>query len=155
MSATPRQIFQKMVEVITTDKFMDTFRRCYVVKTVRPGTLMGTDQFGNKYYQAPPGNMELRERWVELGGKKSLINGCRIPPEWHMWLTRISHDPPTKIKLEQPQYALKWNPPELSRMAQEANYVPSHYFVKPKDVQPVKYPRQKYTSWTPPTGVAV
>lgn len=150
MSSTPSQVFKKMVQVATSDSFMESVRRMFFYKTIRPGKLVGTDQFGNKYFEAPAGNMELRERFIEFGGKKGDMNACRLPPEWHMWATRISLLPPTKIKLEQPKYAIQWNPPELSKLAQNANYLPSHYKMKAKDVQPVVYPKNKYTAWTPP-----
>jgi len=119
-------------------------------KTIRPGTLVGTDQFGNKYYQAPPGSMELRDRWVEYGGKKKDFNASRIPPEWHTWMTNVDEQHlATQIPFEQQPFMLKYRPNELSKMAQNANYLPSNYYCKPVDVNPIKYDKQKYTSWDP------
>ncbi len=48
------------------------------------GELVGTDEFGNRYYQerrAPRGRR--RRRWVVYEGEDE---ASRVPPEWHAWL---------------------------------------------------------------------
>ena len=58
------------------------------------GQLVGTDQFGNRYYRekaAKPlvkgGGMESRERrWVLYNG---MAEPSKVPPEWHGWLHHI------------------------------------------------------------------
>ncbi len=55
------------------------------------GELVGTDQFGNRYYrekgQRPlrrGGGRESRERrWVIYNGE---VEASRVPPQWHGWL---------------------------------------------------------------------
>ena len=48
------------------------------------GVLVGTDQFGNRYYRARKGKLYGRERrWVLFRGD---VEASRVPPEWHAWL---------------------------------------------------------------------
>ncbi len=55
------------------------------------GELVGTDQFGNRYYRERRrrplkrgGGRESRERrWVLYNGE---VEATRVPPEWHGWL---------------------------------------------------------------------
>lgn len=149
MSATPSQITRKIIDAFTKDGIKESFRRMYIYKTIRPGTLVGRDQFGNEFYEAAGESMHLRQRWVETAGKKSDVNATKISPEWHSWMTRVTDEPPTKIPLEHPPYLLKFQPTTLSKMAQNANFVPCHYYNKPVDITPVSYPKVKYTAWEP------
>jgi len=63
------------------------------------GELVGTDQFGNRYYRdkrRPPlkrgGGRESREkRWVLYKGEPE---ASRVPPEWHGWLHHTYAEPP-------------------------------------------------------------
>jgi NADH:ubiquinone oxidoreductase subunit len=47
------------------------------------GELVGTDQFGNRYYRVQSSD----RRWVLYQG---LVEASKVPPEWHAWLHRIS-----------------------------------------------------------------
>src|SRR5215470_9658755 len=62
------------------------------------GELVGTDQFGNRYYREKGktpvrgGGMASRERrWVLYNGE---AEASRVPPQWHAWLHRIAVEPP-------------------------------------------------------------
>ena len=63
------------------------------------GQLVGTDQFGNRYYRERGsralkrgGGMESRERrWVLYNG---IVEASRVPPEWHGWLHHTVDSPP-------------------------------------------------------------
>jgi NADH:ubiquinone oxidoreductase subunit len=63
------------------------------------GELVGTDQFGNRYYRAKAakapvkgGGRESREeRWVLYNG---MAEPSKVPPEWHGWLHHIAKDVP-------------------------------------------------------------
>jgi len=46
--------------------------------TLIKGKLIGTDEFGNKYY-----SNSRDKRWVIY---KSRIESSKIPPEWHLWM---------------------------------------------------------------------
>ncbi|HEV8028290.1 MAG TPA: NADH:ubiquinone oxidoreductase subunit NDUFA12 [Stellaceae bacterium] len=63
------------------------------------GELVGTDQFGNRYYREKRrralkrgGGIESRERrWVLYNGE---VEASRVPPLWHGWLHHIFDDVP-------------------------------------------------------------
>ncbi|VDQ14608.1 unnamed protein product [Trichobilharzia regenti] len=66
------------------------------------GTLVGTDKFGNKYYE---NNKYFvgRNRWVVYSNRFGWdYEGSQVPPEWHRWLhymtdeNPVSH-PPMKV----------------------------------------------------------
>jgi NADH:ubiquinone oxidoreductase subunit len=69
--------------------------------------LVGTDTYGNKYYQwteRTPGSVApggaaaagVRERRrVVVAGGEHLYDPNRLPPEWRAWLQRTRDDPPT------------------------------------------------------------
>src|ERR1700749_3667522 len=66
-------------------------------KTATYGTLMttwfsgqkvGTDQYGNRYYQTRDG----KRRWVLYAGT---VEASRVPPDWHGWIHHTFKEPPT------------------------------------------------------------
>src|SRR5579883_236796 len=68
--------------------------------TWRRGELVGTDQFGNRYYREKSrrvlkrgGGRESRERrWVLYNGE---AEASRVPPEWHGWLHHTVDEVPS------------------------------------------------------------
>ena len=65
------------------------------------GTLVGTDEFGHRYFH-DPSLMYSRDRWVEFPVKKwnsttrDSQEASSIPPEWHAWLSRFSDKTPVE-----------------------------------------------------------
>ncbi|XP_066255793.1 probable NADH dehydrogenase [ubiquinone] 1 alpha subcomplex subunit 12 [Euwallacea similis] len=60
--------------------------KLYRMDSLRPGTLVGTDKYGNKYYE---NKMYFygRNRWVEYAPKYGLeYDGSQVPAEWYGWL---------------------------------------------------------------------
>jgi NADH:ubiquinone oxidoreductase subunit len=63
------------------------------------GELIGTDQFGNRYYKERGGRPRVRgggmasreRRWVLYNGE---AEASRVPPEWHAWLHHTIDVPP-------------------------------------------------------------
>lgn len=56
------------------------------------GEPVGTDQFGNRYFQErkePKGRR--RKRWVIYEGE---VEASRVPPDWHGWLHHTVDEPP-------------------------------------------------------------
>ncbi|KAI8048384.1 NDUFA12-domain-containing protein [Syncephalis plumigaleata] len=53
-----------------------------------PGHLIGTDHFGNRYYEDTDTEIWARQRWVE--SPSSNFDPSQVPAEWHSWLHRIS-----------------------------------------------------------------
>lgn len=48
----------------------------------KAGTLVGTDKYGNKYYE-DPSQFYGRNRWVEYADYKTFeYDGSQIPAEW-------------------------------------------------------------------------
>ena len=56
------------------------------IKTILFGKLVGSDSFGNKYYESRSG-----KRWVIYSGE---IDASKIPVEWYSWI----HFMPNKIE---------------------------------------------------------
>ena len=51
------------------------------------GAPVGTDDFGNRYYQ----NKDGSRRWVIYNGT---VEASRVPPDWHGWLHHTTDTPP-------------------------------------------------------------
>jgi NADH:ubiquinone oxidoreductase subunit len=60
------------------------------------GQAVGTDTFGNRYYQSKRGR-----RWVIYNGT---VEASRVPPDWHGWLHHTFKEPPTQA----PQPTRPW-----------------------------------------------
>lgn len=57
------------------------------------GNPVGTDDFGNRYYQ----NKDGSRRWVIYNGT---VEASRVPPDWHGWLHHTYAEPPTAAPLK-------------------------------------------------------
>lgn len=82
------------------------------------GELVGSDQFGNRYYRQkgqPPlvrggGRPSRERRWVLYRGE---AEASRVPPQWHGWLHHTLDAPP--VPGDAPSYPwLKEHLPNLS-----------------------------------------
>ncbi len=58
-----------------------------VINTWMTGEPVGTDKYGNRYYQSKKGR-----RWVLYNGT---VEASRVPPDWHGWIHHTFKDPPT------------------------------------------------------------
>src|SRR3569623_1631991 len=72
-------------------------------KTTLHGEPVGTDQFGNRYYQ----NKDGSRRWVLYNGT---VEASRVPPDWHGWLHHTYAEPPTTAPLPAPRFAAPHRP---------------------------------------------
>ena len=65
--------------------------------TRRHGSLVGEDQFGNRYYRAKwvmiDPSVGPEKRWVVYSGDADLSN---VPPGWRGWLTHTTDVPPSE-----------------------------------------------------------
>ncbi|KAI1726291.1 NADH ubiquinone oxidoreductase subunit NDUFA12 domain-containing protein [Ditylenchus destructor] len=76
----------------------------YLMDQTRAGTLVGTDKFGNKYYEDNSYYMP-RNRYVVYPDRVWLdYDGSQVPPEWHRWL----HHTADKTPIEEPPVQHKW-----------------------------------------------
>ncbi|GAB6033477.1 hypothetical protein CHUAL_013362 [Chamberlinius hualienensis] len=102
---------------------------------LRIGTLVGTDKFGNKYYE----NKEFfygRNRWVDYSDQVGLeYDGSQVPSEWHRWLHYITDDPPTKV----PPVQHRWIVDHVENFSGTT-----------RSYTPYSTTRSKIESWTPP-----
>lgn len=74
-----------------------TFRKLYKTRTLKFGALIGTDKYGNKYYENRVDYAYGQHRWVEYAGDKSFyqVDPSHVPAEWHGWLHGVTEEPPT------------------------------------------------------------
>jgi NADH:ubiquinone oxidoreductase subunit len=59
-----------------------------LVTTWLTGEPVGSDKYGNRYYQSKDG----KRRWVVYHGT---VEASRVPPDWHGWLHHTFKEPPT------------------------------------------------------------
>ena len=65
----------------------------------RRGVFVGTDDFGNKYYEAKDTSDSYdgrKRRWVIYDG---YAEASKVPAEWHGWLHYTFDEPPTREPL--------------------------------------------------------
>ncbi|XP_037011739.2 NADH dehydrogenase [ubiquinone] 1 alpha subcomplex assembly factor 2 isoform X1 [Artibeus jamaicensis] len=79
----------------------DLFRALWRALSKEVKELVGTDQFGNKYYQIPEyknwrGQTIREKRIVEAASKREIDYEIGdIPTEWEAWIKRTRKTPPT------------------------------------------------------------
>ncbi|XP_036365821.1 NADH dehydrogenase [ubiquinone] 1 alpha subcomplex subunit 12 isoform X1 [Octopus sinensis] len=102
---------------------------------LKTGTLIGEDEFGNKYFQ----NKKYffgRSRWVIYNKKFNVdYDGSMIPAAWHRWLHYIGDEPPTVS----PPVSKPWMSPHLENPSGTC-----------KEYVPYSTTRPKIESWQPP-----
>ena len=97
------------------------------IKTILSGKLVGSDSFGNKYYENKNG-----ERWIIYANE---IDASKIPVEWYSWI----HFTPNKIENKHTLEKYEWQKPHQSNLTgTDKAYYPN------KNKDGVK---KKYTSW--------
>jgi len=107
----------------------------YRTDELKIGTLVGTDKYGNKYFE----NNEYfygRNRWIDYNVKHGVdYDGSMVPPEWYGWLHYKTDQPPT-VK---PPVQYKWIVDHTeNKSGTSAQYVP------------YTTTRQKVQQWVPP-----
>ena len=82
------------------------------IKTILFGKLIGSDSFGNKYYENSKG-----KRWVIYSGE---IDASKIPVEWYSWM----HFTPNRIEKDHDLKKYEWQKPHQSNLTgtKEAYY---------------------------------
>ncbi|XP_068163297.1 NADH dehydrogenase [ubiquinone] 1 alpha subcomplex subunit 12 [Antennarius striatus] len=120
----------------------DLCRHFIRVKDVKTGTLIGTDKYGNRYYEDKKHYFFGRHRWViyttDMNGKDTSdeVDGTMVPAEWHGWLHSMTDHPPTT------------HPPEPKKFLAE-----THQFnvsATPQQYVPFSTTRKKIHEWIPP-----
>jgi NADH:ubiquinone oxidoreductase subunit len=74
------------------------------------GRLIGTDEFGNRYYESRRLASHGRPmRWVIY---RRADEASSVPPGWHAWLHHSRAEPPSEKPLE----AQRWEKPHLPNL---------------------------------------
>ena len=108
--------------------------------TKRHGYLIGQDSQGNSYYKSS-NDVKTQRRWVIYNGT---IEASRIPPEWHLWIHRITDTPPTEMDMLEKSFE---KPHQENLTASPLGYAPVNSLVH-KDI---KKSVPDYTAWSPET----
>lgn len=86
-----------------------------MVRTWLKGGLVGTDEYGNRYYRERRGGPWRKEkRWVVFAGE---AEPTMIPPGWVGWLHKRIEHPPSQKPLPSPRWE-KERLPNLTGTAQ-------------------------------------
>ncbi|KAI1767517.1 NDUFA12-domain-containing protein [Hypoxylon sp. FL1150] len=76
--------------------FKDYFHQLNYIGDTKAGALIGTDRFGNKYFENTE-ELPLRTRWVDY--KKHDFDPAQIEPGWHAWISYAVDKPPSQDPL--------------------------------------------------------
>ena len=100
----------------------------YKTDDLKDGVLVGTDKFGNKYFENPRFKYGS-DRWVRYSDKVGLeYDGSQIPAEWFGWMHHKTDIPPT----EQPPVKYEWmKEHDMNQSGTKNQYVP-YSTTKPK-----------------------
>ncbi|KCZ94060.1 NADH:ubiquinone oxidoreductase subunit NDUFA12 [Hyphomonas johnsonii] len=102
---------------------------------------IGTDEYGNKYFEERKPSLEGRHRrYVQY---KGLAEPSKVPADWHGWLHHTVSEPPTHMPLERREWETDHKP----------NMTGTPYATTPKGSLSSGGKRQKsnddYEAWTP------
>ena len=112
-----------------------SFYRVLRETNLRTGTLIGTDQYGNKYFENNSYFMARNRFVVYPYVDRFTFDGSQIPAEWHRWLHYMTDDPPTKVPAEPRKFI---QPHEINKTGTKLEYVP------------YSTTRPKIEEWQPP-----
>ena len=98
------------------------------LQTKLSGNPVGTDDFGNRYYQ----NKDGSRRWVIYNGT---VEASRVPPDWHGWLHHTYAEPPTRAPLKARAFE---QPHQPNLTGTEGAYRPGGSLQKPAVLQPLE-----------------
>ncbi|KZV64011.1 NDUFA12-domain-containing protein [Peniophora sp. CONT] len=106
-------------------------RQMMYIGDAKAGTLVGKDQFGNRYFENlnPDDEVPGRHRWVDLAQHE--YNATQVPPEWHSWISHIRKEPPTADKIIQAS-TQKWQAPWIENLTGTRGAYRSYNTAKPK-----------------------
>ena len=84
------------------------------IKTIFCGKLVGTDSYGNKYYES-----KIGKRWVIYSNE---IDATKIPVEWYSWM----HFTKNRIEKNHELKKYEWQKPHKPNLTgTEAAYYPN------------------------------
>tara|TARA_Y100000741_G_scaffold356088_1_gene332277 strand:- start:331 stop:681 length:351 start_codon:yes stop_codon:yes gene_type:complete len=104
------------------------------------GELVGSDEFGNKYYCNSKNFTEKKyNRWVIFNGE---VEATKVPPHWHAWLHKTVDEPPIDYS-----HKYDWQKQHSRNLTgtKDAYYPDSH----PLSKNNTKEEKEEYEKWTP------
>ena len=106
------------------------------MKTLKVGSLVGVDQFGNKYFE----NTQYphpKDRWVEYGNWQN-YDPSQVPAEWFGWLHHMIDMNPNhpKFKDLNPSYRREHIP---NLTGTPYRYLPHGHLLN-KETRPIHFP---------------
>ena len=105
------------------------------------GKLVGSDNFGNKYYTNSNNSSDLNsKRWVIFYGE---IEASKIPAHWHAWLHKSIDIPPIKYT---PKYSWQKDHKQNMTGTVDAHFPSSNPLSKNYKSDHIK---ADYESWSP------
>jgi NADH:ubiquinone oxidoreductase subunit len=109
------------------------------------GTLVGTDEEGNRYYKErrakPMVGSSLKERrWVIYRNEKE---ASRVPPEWQGWMNHTLEQAPTEASLSKFAWQKEHQP---NQTGTPGAYIPDG---DPRTAQPRAATTGDYQAWNP------
>ncbi len=96
------------------------------------GTLVGTDKFGNAYYENKQA-VQLRDRWVVYAEQKQ-PDATTVPGEWHQWLHHVGDAPPPAVAAERKFFQTPHSPNTTGTVytTPSATYTPHNFLLNKK-----------------------
>ncbi len=107
----------------------------------RRATFIGTDEYGNRYFEERRPSIEGRKRRYVL--YNGLAEPSKVPADWHGWLHYTLDAPPTKMPLDRREWETDHMP----------NMTGTPYAIRPKGAISSGQGRQRsdgdYEAWDP------
>merc|ERR1712156_351696 len=115
---------------------------------------VGTDEFGNKYYEDRNGKNKNQRRFVEFSDNAHWFptQGKKIAPAWQGWMHYMYDDPPKKDNFVDPYFRPRRGP-MLKSDHPIKGYLAEGNLLSPNRKKFTAQQRARsYTAWQPPTG---
>ena len=119
-----------------------------------PSKLVGTDEYGNQYFEDLDFNHQPNKRWVEFAENRRFmsVQGLKIPPPYNGWVSYQYDEFPNKKNFVEP----RWRP-AISYQMRHRHPFTSNYNVAPGAPNNInkkeiwEFHKQKsHLEWTPP-----
>ncbi|KXJ93457.1 NADH ubiquinone oxidoreductase subunit NDUFA12-domain-containing protein [Microdochium bolleyi] len=115
----------------------DFFKQMNYIGDTKAGVLIGTDRFGNKYFENND-ELPLRTRWVQYQSKD--VDAAQIEPGWHAWMSYNVDKAPS----QDPLLAIQ------PREWEDAAYKPVPNYTQTRGAyKPYSTVKSKITAWEP------
>ncbi|KAJ3491423.1 hypothetical protein NLI96_g709 [Meripilus lineatus] len=113
--------------------FREWWRQLQYIGDAKSGRLVGTDQFGNRYYENMNAEEEVpgRQRWVDYAQHD--YNATQVPPEWHSWIHHIRSTPPTEDSMVQ-NLSPTWKGPWVETLTGTRGAFKTYNTTRPKTI---------------------